>query len=126
MPKSIKLNISEDDWKKLKKDMRAQFVKATSELWDAHFDDARKILGESEATTLNLNFTAAIDLSESKGKMTTKIRYSQVTTDDRVAEFDNPNQLQMDEVNDEARKQSRNGRKRTTSEGAASEDPASN
>jgi hypothetical protein len=126
MPKSIKLNITEKDWKKLKADMRDEFSRAAAELWDAHFDAARKILNESEATTLNLNFTAAIDLSESKGKMTTKVRYSQVTTDDRVAEFDNPNQLQMDEVNDAARANGRKGRKQTVSEAEQEPETANN
>lgn len=73
-------------------EMEKDLLKAVAELWTEHKDRFMAVLEESESRTINVTFPVTLDFSESKAKMTTQIRFSEVFKDKRVSEFDDPNQ----------------------------------
>jgi hypothetical protein len=73
-------------------EMEKDLLKAIAELWSEHKDRFMLVLEESEGRVINVTFPVTLDFSESKAKMTTQIRFSEVFKDKRVSEFDDPNQ----------------------------------
>ncbi len=71
-------------------DMRDTFLKRAGELWDKNIEGAMTILEESESRKVGLTFPVMIDFAESTAKMTTKVRFSQVFTDVRQDDFEDP------------------------------------
>lgn len=78
--------------------LKAQFIKRTSELWDKHEEEVLQILEESEEKKMTLSFAAQLDLSESSAQVKTVIKFSQNVTDSTEDTLDDPNQLFMPEI----------------------------
>lgn len=73
-------------------DMKEKAVVRIAELWDAHIERAMKILEEGESRVVTLNFSVALDFTESTAKEKTSIRYTQAFTDSRQDDFEDPRQ----------------------------------
>ena len=76
-------------------EIRDRFVERTGELWDLHEEEFMKVLEDSESRAVNLSFSATLDFSESTAKLETKIRFSQVITDEKQDDFDDPSQPRL-------------------------------
>lgn len=70
----------------------AEFMTRAEELLAAHEDEIAAILEDSEDNKVGVTFNLLIDASESQPKMTVRIRFSEVHTDERVVQMDDPNQ----------------------------------
>lgn len=71
-------------------DIRDTFLKRAEELWDTHEADFMSVLAESESKVMALTFRADMDFSESTAKLRTTIRFSEVHTDHKDDDFDDP------------------------------------
>ena len=71
------------------------FLSQAVELWDANQDKFLKVAKDGEKPAINLTFKASFDMAESAASLTTTLRYSEVFTDERVTNFDDPNQVPL-------------------------------
>jgi hypothetical protein len=103
MPKKKQPNAQVQDIK------QAFLQEHAPDLWDRHEDKFMQILEESENRKVSVTFNLTMDFSESTAQLNTRIRYSQVMTDERTADFDDPNQvpLPLEEDNEEEVKPSK-------------------
>lgn len=79
-------------------EMRDAFLQHAKDLWDQHESEFSTVLQEAEAKKLRLTFSATLDFTESKALMETNMSFSQVVKDKRTAEFDDPNALRLDGI----------------------------
>jgi len=85
------------------KEMGEEFTNQATALWKKHIKEALAILEEAEEPIITLNFKVKLNFAETYPKLTTGIRFSQSYTDEKVAEFDDPNQLPLPNVTKEAK-----------------------
>jgi hypothetical protein len=82
-------------------EIRQTFLeKHAPELWEKHEEKFMQILEESENRKVGVSFNLTMDFSESTAQLQTRIRYSQVMTDERTSDFDDPNQLKFPEADE--------------------------
>jgi len=76
-------------------DIRDKFLERAAEMWDVHEDEFMKVLEDSESKRVNLTFKAELDFSESTAKLKSVMSFSQVMTDRKEDDFEDPNQQRL-------------------------------
>lgn len=80
-----------------------QFLDRAQELLEKHADGIQTVLEDSEDQKVGVTFNLLIDASESQPKETIRIRYSEVHTDERVVQLDDPKQGTFSAISEEAK-----------------------
>jgi hypothetical protein len=88
---------------KVLKEMKEAFLKQSEKLWKEHVNEAVEILEDSEEKLITINFKVTMDFTETSPKLKTAIRFTKSFTDEKVDEFDDPNQLALGKIQDEAK-----------------------
>lgn len=87
MPRKKKI-----DKEGLMKHFTAEFIRSGEELLDDHAEDMEAVLEAAETGKLAFGIRGLIDTSESRPKLTTRLTFSEVHTDERVVQLDDPKQ----------------------------------
>ncbi len=89
---------------KVIKEMGEAFVDQAQKLWKEHIKEALEVMEDSEEPIITINFNAVLNFSESAPKLTTKIRFTKSYTDEKVDEFEDPNQMPLGDIPEASKK----------------------
>lgn len=85
---------------KVLKEMKDVFLEQVGDLWQKNMKDAVAIIEESETPKIRVNFGVTLDFSESTAQMKTSIQFTKSFTDERVKDFEDPDQMPLPDIGD--------------------------
>lgn len=92
---------------KVMKEMREAFVDKATTHWDEHIGEALETLADAEEQVLPITFRATLNFKETKPKLTVRVSFTKSFSDEAVVEFDDPDQMPLGDIPDQATKKKR-------------------
>lgn len=85
---------------KVLKDMKQEFLSQVEDLWTKNIKDALGIIEDAEERKINVAFGTVLDFTEKTPKLKTAIRFTKSFTDERVKDFEDPDQVPLPGITD--------------------------